>query len=262
MSDLDIDRKPSRPLWILAAVGALVLHLGCGALAFAHLQGDTGDEYLGAQGDIRIELTSATAEDTDLPAGPDTDASVASPALPEQKAEVKETDLPKDTPTETEDPDRVVTTTESQKPKEDDPKVAAVQTQASEESVAQEATARQAIEGARVDDHPTVVNQGIGKDSAKLLAKWRGQLSAYLNLHKRYPEVRNARAATVKVGFVIDRKGHVVSMRVIEGSGDSAYDAAALEMIRKSDPVPKPPPMEADEGLNFTLDVIFQKQKS
>ena len=128
--------------------------------------------------------------------------------------------------------------------------------------MAQEATARQAIEGARVDEHPTVVNQGIGKDSAKLLAKWRGQLSAYLNLHKRYPEVRNARAATVKVGFVLDRMGHVVSMRVIEGSGDSAYDAAALEMIRKSDPVPRPPPMEADEGLNFTLDVIFQKQKS
>src|SRR5665213_2574253 len=213
MSELDIDRKPSRRLWIWAAVAALVLHLGCGALAFAHLQGDTSDEYLGAQGDIGIELTSATAEDTDLPAGPDTDASVASPALPEQKAEVKQTDLPKDTPTETEDPDRVVTTTESQKPKEDDPKVAAVQTQASEESVAQEATARQSIEGARVDDHPTVINQGIGKDSQRLLAKWRGQLSAYLNLHKRYPEVKSTKAAKVKVGFVLDRMGHVVSMR-------------------------------------------------
>ena len=262
MSELDIDRKPSRRLWIWAAVAALVLHLGCGALAFAHLQGDTSDEYLGAQGDIGIELTSATAEDTDLPAGPDTDASVASPTLPEQKAEVKQTDLPKDTPTETEDPDRVVTTTESQKPKEDDPKVAAVQTQASEESVAQEATARQSIEGARVDDHPTVINQGIGKDSQRLLAKWRGQLSAYLNLHKRYPEVKSTKAAKVKVGFVLDRMGHVVSMRVIEGSGDSAYDEAALEMIRKSDPVPAPPPMEADEGLNFTLDVIFPKGKS
>jgi TonB family protein len=51
-------------------------------------------------------------------------------------------------------------------------------------------------------------------------------------------------------------------MRVIEGSGDSAYDEAALEMIRRSDPVPQPPPMEADEGLNFTLDVIFPKGKS
>ena len=53
---------------------------------------------------------------------------MASPQLAEQKAEVKETDLPKDTPTEAEDPDRVVTPNESKKPKEDDPKVAAVAT--------------------------------------------------------------------------------------------------------------------------------------
>lgn len=262
MTGLDTEQKPSRRLWILAAVGALALHIGCGALAFAHLRGDEEAEYLGAQGDIGIELTSVSAEDTDLPAGPDADASVASPALAEQKAELKQTELPKDTPTETEDPDRVVTTTDNNKPKEDDPKVATVQTSASEESVAQEATARQKIDGAQESTTPTVVNQGIGKDAQKLLAKWRGQLSAYLNLHKRYPEVKLTKATKVKVGFVLDRLGHVVSMRVIEGSGDAAYDEAALAMIRRSDPVPQPPPMEADEGLNFTLDVIFPKGKS
>jgi protein TonB len=262
MPGIDTEQKPSRRLWILAAAGALALHIGCGALAFAHLNGNEEAEYLGAQGDIGIELTSVSAEDTDLPAGPDTDASVASPALAEQKAELKETELPKDTPTETEDPDRVVTTTDNAKPKEDDPKVATVQTSASEESAAQEATARQKIDGAQQSDTPTVINQGIGKDAQKLLAKWRGQLSAYLNLHKRYPEVKLTKATKVKVGFVLDRLGHVVSMRVIEGSGDAAYDEAALAMIRRSDPVPRPPPVEADDGLNFTLDVIFPKGKS
>jgi hypothetical protein len=29
-------------------------------------------------------------------------------------------------------------------------------------------------------------------------------------------------------------------------------------MVRKSDPVPRPPPTVADEGLNFTLPVIFR----
>ena len=262
MTGLDTEPKPSRRLWILAAAGALALHIGCGALAFAHLRGDDEAEYLGAQGDIGIELTSATAEDTDLPVGPDADASVASPALAEQKAEIKETELPKDTPTETEDPDRVVTTADNKKPQEDDPKVAAVQTSASPESVAQEASARQNIEGTRESNTPTVVHQGIGKDAQKLLAKWRGQLSAYLNLHKRYPEVKSTKVTKVKVGFVLDRLGHVVSMQVIEGSGDAAYDEAALAMIRRSDPVPRPPPVEADDGLNFTLDVIFSKGKS
>jgi periplasmic protein TonB len=29
-------------------------------------------------------------------------------------------------------------------------------------------------------------------------------------------------------------------------------------MVRRSDPVPAPPPLVADEGLNFTLPVIFK----
>jgi periplasmic protein TonB len=259
MPGLDTEQKPSRRLWILAAAGALALHVGCGALAFAHLNGNTEDESLGAQGDIGIELTSVSAEDTDLPAGPDTDASVASPALAEQKAELKETELPKDTPTETEDPDRVVTTTDNAKPKEDDPKVATVQTSASEESVAQEATARQKIDGAQESNTPTVVNQGVGKDAQKLAAKWQRQLVAYLNLHLSYPEVAKARPDVVKVhvSFVLDRLGHIVSARIVQGSGDAAFDAAALAMFRKSDPVPRPPPVQADETLEFNQDVLF-----
>jgi hypothetical protein len=76
-----------------------------------------------------------------LPPGPDSDASVASPALAEQKAEVEETDLPKDTPTKEAEADRVVTPNDVKKPVEEEAKVAKVETQASQESVAAEATA-------------------------------------------------------------------------------------------------------------------------
>ena len=111
---------------------------------------DEADEALGAPAiEIGVELASVRSEPTDLPPGPDADASVASPAVAEQKAEVKETDLPKDMPTETDDPDRLVTPNETKKPKEDDPKVAAVQTAASTESVATEATATPSSEAIR-----------------------------------------------------------------------------------------------------------------
>jgi periplasmic protein TonB len=258
MSELDIDQKPSRPLWILAAVGALVLHLGCGALAFAHLQGDTGDEYLGAQGDIGIELTSATTEDTDLPAGPDTDASVASPALPEQKAEVKETDLPKEVPTETENPDRVVTQNDANKPKEDDSEIAKVQTSASMESVAAEATATPSSEAIPEGPRSVAPAQGNGASAERVRATWQKQLIAHLDKHKRYPAERAQKTAEILVSFVLDRMGHVLSTSIIKGSGDAAFDEAALAMVRRSDPVPQPPPLVADEGLNFTLPVIFR----
>ncbi|HTO65693.1 MAG TPA: energy transducer TonB, partial [Bradyrhizobium sp.] len=62
------------------------------------------------------------------------------------------------------------------------------------------------------------------------------------------------------VNFVLDRMGHVLSASIVKGSGDPAFDEAAVAMVRRSDPVPQPPPLVADEGLSFTLPVIFQKK--
>src|ERR1700724_1041664 len=105
--------RPPWRRWTIAAFAAVSLHVAGAALALAHLNPDDGSDGLGANvSEIGVELTSPAAEDTELPPGPDADASVASPALAEQKAEVKPTDLPKETPKETEEPDRVVTQNE------------------------------------------------------------------------------------------------------------------------------------------------------
>src|SRR6195256_2838985 len=132
MSDLDTEQKPSRRLWIFAGVAALALHVGCAALAIAHMRTDDPDDSLGAPAiEIGLEMMAPRQEVTDLPPGPDTDASVASPALAEQQAVVTETDLPKAVPTETEEPDRVVTTNDIKEPEKEEQEVAAGQTQAS-----------------------------------------------------------------------------------------------------------------------------------
>jgi TonB family protein len=44
----------------------------------------------------------------------------------------------------------------------------------------------------------------------------------------------------------------------VKGSGDPVFDKAALAMVHRSDPVPPPPPLVADEGLSFTLPVVFR----
>jgi protein TonB len=259
MPDLDTEQKPSRRLWVLAAAGALALHLGCGALAVAHLQTDDDDDAVGSAAiEVGMELASVRREATDLPPGPETDASVASPALAEQKAEVKETELPKDVPTEAEDPDRVVTPNDSQKPKEDDPEIAAVQTQASTESVASEATATPSSDA--IPEGPRSVSpaQGIGEVARRERVKWEKQLVAHLDRHKRYPAQRSQKSAEILISFALDRTGHVLSSTIVKGSGDAAFDEAALAMLRRSDPVPQPPPLIADEGLSFTLPVIFR----
>jgi protein TonB len=259
MPDLDTEQKPSRRLWILAALGALALHIGGVALAIAHLRTDDLDDSLGAPAiEIGLEMMSPHLEPTDLPPGPDANASVASPALAEQKAEVKETELPKDVPTETEDPDRVVTPNDQKKPTEDDTKLAAVQTSASTESVAAEATATPSSEAIQQGPRSVAPAQGTGESARRMRAIWQKELIAHLDKHKRYPAARSQKTAEIVVSFALDRMGHVLSTSIVKGSGDAAFDEAALAMVRRSDPVPQPPPLVADGGLSFTLPVIFR----
>ena len=259
MNAVDLEQKPSRRLWLFAGAAALALHLGGAALAVAHLKDEVDDDTLGAPAiEIGVELASAKSEPTDLPAGPDSDASVASPAIPEQKAEVKETDLPKDTPTEPEDADRVVTPNDVKKPVEEEAKVAAVQTKASQESVAAEAMAAPSLDNAPKAERSVAPAIGTGEAARRVRATWQKELMAHLDRHKRYPAERSMKSAEILIGFVLDRTGHVLSASIVKGSGDNAFDEAALAMLKRADPVPQPPPVVADDGLNFTLPVLFR----
>jgi TonB family protein len=263
MSDIDLEQKPSRWLWLFAGVAALALHVGGGAFAVAHLRDADEENALGAAGiEIALEMSSPKSEETDLPPGPDSDASVASPALAEQKAEVKETDLPKDTPTEEAEADRMVTPNNVKKPIEEEEKVAKVETEASQESVAAEASARQPLEDAREAKTVTAPNPGMGKDKHVMAAKWQNQISAYFQQHLRYPEVKQTRDANVVISIVLDRAGHVVSYEVVESSGDPRFDEAAKSMIRRSDPVPRPPAGLTDDTFTFALPVKFNKRRA
>ena len=161
-------------------------------------------------------------------------------------------------PTEADDPDRVVTPNDSNKPKEEDSKIAAVQTNASTESVAAEATATPSSEAIRQGPRSIAPAQGIGESARRARVTWQKELMAHLDKHKRYPAERTQKSTEILVSFALDRMGHVLSTSIIKGSGDKAFDEAALAMIRRADPVPQPPPLVADEGLNFTLPVIFK----
>ncbi|MGP9811448.1 cell envelope integrity protein TolA [Rhodopseudomonas sp. NSM] len=259
MTEFDFSHKPSRTLWLIAGVAAVALHVGGVALAMAHREEDVDDDALGAPAiEVGLEMMSPKHEATDLPPGPDTDASAASPALNEQKAEVQETDLPKDTPQETEEADRVVTTQEAKKPDEEVKEKAVVQQQASTESVAAEATAMPSNETAKEGPRSVAPAQGVGQAAQRIRATWQKELVAYLDKHKRYPKDGSQKNVRIVVSFELDRVGHVLATRIVEGSGDAAFDQAAIDMIKRSDPVPAPPPLIADEGLTFSLPVIFR----
>jgi protein TonB len=245
-----------RSVWIVGALGALTLHVAAGLFAFHYMQRGTDD--LGAPGMfIDVELASPRRDPVNLPMGPDTPAAASAPAVVEQKTVVQQTDLPKDVPTDTDDPYRTVTLDEMKKPNDEDPKITAVQAAPSDASIASEETAVPTVENAQESTKSTTPSQGSGESAVRERATWEKELAAHFNRFKRYPAQRAMQAAQVVVSFVVNEAGHIVSFRIVKGSGDAAFDDAALAMLQRADPVPPPPPLVANRGLSFTLPVIF-----
>ncbi|MDN5001604.1 energy transducer TonB [Bradyrhizobium sp. GCM10027634] len=252
--------RSSRGLWILAAIAALALHLGGAALALANLRAGDGDEGLGAAGaEFAVELASSEAQPTDKPTGPsDSEAQEERPELPQQKAETQETQLPQDRPQQVEDPDRIVAEHQAKKEQDDDPKLAAVETPAMEAQQKQIDMVRQTFEDAtREADKALAPVVGIGKDILKLTEDWNRKISAHIKLHQVNPEGKENNNQAVKVTFTLNRRGNVLSADVVQSSGDPAYDAAAISMIRKSDPFEPPPAKLTEDRFERTIEIKF-----
>lgn len=251
-------RYLSPAVWIFAVAGAVAVHAGCVALALGSLSPEQRADDLGAPAiEIGVELASPRRDPTDLPVGPDTEASAASPEVAAQKPVVDKTDLPKDVPTDTDNPYRQVSPVDSQKPIQD-PKTVTTPAQPSEASVASLATALPSVDKSVESPRSTAPALGTGQSANRDRVSWQKELLAHFDKYKRYPPERSAQGAEVVVSFVLDRMGHVLSSRIETGSGDAAFDGAALAMLKRADPVPPPPALVADDGLTFTLPVIFR----
>jgi periplasmic protein TonB len=253
------DQGARTNVWKLAAAVALCGHLAFAAFAFAQMREDPEDDELGAPGiEVAFEMAALRMPPSDSPPGPESEASAASPAVAEQKVEVKEVDRPKETPVEAEQPDRVVAL-DAKPVVEEEPEIQTAMVRPSEESVAQEATSAPAIQNAPEAVKSTTREQGSGQSQQRARVTWQRELLAHLNKYKRYPTHRSQKDAQIMVALTLDRTGRVLATRVTKSSGDAAFDQAALTMVERASPVPAPPPLIADEGLSFFLPVNFRK---
>jgi periplasmic protein TonB len=262
MSEFESSQRISRPIWALAAFGAAIVHLGCIAFAHEYLRDDDPDPEFGAPGiEIGVELAAPRLEAVDLPPGPDAEESVASPPVVEQVDLTEPVVLPREVPTETKDPELLVTQVETKKPKEEQPIIPSVMTTPSTETVASKATAEPNSEVVQASTRSVTPAPGTGDSLQHVRATWQKELIAHFDRHKRYPLNRSLDVAEILVNFVIDESGHVLSSNIVRGSGDTSFDEAALAMIARSDPVPRPPAPVVQDGLNFTLPVIFRVKR-
>ncbi len=244
-------------VWLAAALVAGSLHLGAAGVAAWTLSADEAFDDEGAPAiELAMDMAAPKTEQTDLPPGPEADASAAAPESAQSAAKPEATDRPKEEVVEAENPDRIVAVEEPKKP-EEKAEQQQRRSDASTASIASEATAapRQEAPPAPVARAPVV---GAGQNALKMKADWTKRLFAHLSRHKRYPQGVRQRQAEARVLFTLDRAGHVVTAQVSKTAGDAAFDGAALDMMKRSDPVPPPPPLVADEGLTFEIPVAFR----
>lgn len=244
-------------VWMVAAITALTCHMALAAFAILHDEPLPQAADLGAPGlEIAFEIASLPTPVADP--GPASEVTPAAPPTVQETTEAKPADLPMDRPVEAEDPERLVTLSTTKAPTEPEPAVKVQKTKSSEPSIAREAKAAPTVRDAPRAPRSTTRAQGSGESLRLVRAGWQNELMAHLNRFKRYPDGRNENAQ-IKVAVEFDRTGRVLKAAVAQSSGDSAFDMAAVSMVRRASPVPAPPPMVADAGLSFTLPLYFNR---
>ena len=96
-----------------------------------------------------------------------------------------------------------------------------------------------------------------GPSPAQLAAKasWQSTLLGHLAKYKKYPPGAQARGkeGLNRLRFVVDGEGKVLSYELVGRSGNADLDRATLEMIRRAQPLPKPP---ADMLSNGSIEIV------
>lgn len=89
--------------------------------------------------------------------------------------------------------------------------------------------------------------------------KWEGLLLAALNRAKRYPRdaLRKGQEGTVRIRFLVDRRGRVHAVRLIHSSGLAVLDAEALSLPARAQPLPRPPAELRGNRIELTVPIEF-----
>jgi len=106
---------------------------------------------------------------------------------------------------------------------------------------------------------PAGPSPGSSAASRAQMAQWRDLVAARLQQNKRYPRAAEARRETgvVTLNFSVDRRGKVLSSRILKSSGHSSLDEEVLAMVRRAEPLPAFGPAMAQSKIELTVPIQF-----
>ncbi len=94
---------------------------------------------------------------------------------------------------------------------------------------------------------------------SKAIPAWQGLLLGRLERAKRFPESARFRRqqGMVLLRFTMDRAGTVVSARIEKSSGYEALDEETLALVRRAQPLPRPPAEVPGATIELVVPVEF-----
>jgi TonB family protein len=88
---------------------------------------------------------------------------------------------------------------------------------------------------------------------------WRLQMVERIDSSKTFPAGGYCQEGVVKMSFMIDRAGNLLSSGVAESSNIPAFDAEALAILKRAQPFPPPPDAVAGAFINLTVPLNFRQ---
>lgn len=94
---------------------------------------------------------------------------------------------------------------------------------------------------------------------SRALPTWQGQVLGQLQRLKHYPEAAlfHHQQGVVWLRFAINREGRVLSASIDKSSGVDSLDAEALALVRRAQPLPRPPADVPGERLELVAPIEF-----
>jgi protein TonB len=247
--------------WIGAATLITALHVCGGTWAMRNWQAEESLEEPAGAMVVEIAEIQTTAATSTLEHGHVSNESTATPQSVQQEEKEaagakQEEPLSKVPEPEVAIEEKPPSEREEEKPTEE---VAKTESQAQAPRPESRAKAPTEVDGA-VAEKSAALRSGSSTASNAAIRTWKSALVTHINKYKRYPDAARSRGLVgeVQVVFAMDRSGHVVRSRVRHSSGSTVLDAEAMELFRRAQPLPLPPPAVQGEILEYVFPITFR----
>ena len=88
---------------------------------------------------------------------------------------------------------------------------------------------------------------------SEAMIAWRKTVTEHVWRNRMFPPEAIGQRGDAGVTFVVDRSGKLISHALVESTGSRLLDGAALKMIERSEPFPKPPSDATDDLQRVTI---------